>query len=243
MTDHVTAFEDSHALDAYDIKFIPVKPVSTLTRVWFIKCKLLEIVPPEYQSIMYMDSDIMATGSLDSLFQTIPVFKDGYIGMFNDVSTRFGLYGDNTYHGGVVLMQRNASESCLAGWCDRMEGHPAPGKEQMPWGVGEVEDDQIAMAAAVDVERTCQVWFLPDKHMLFMADFKSMLFGPRATFSHFTNAARRRLVGPWRWFWQAVIFSPRRVGQQCLPNALAAYTLSSRPVATTPARRILNASV
>lgn len=224
VTDQVANFQRRAALESYNVTFLEVEPVSTITRVWFIKCKLLEIVPAQYRTIMYIDSDIMATAPLDDLFSAIPVFDPGYIGMFNDVTTRFGrTSASETYHGGVVFLQRDASESCLAAWCDRMEGHPGPGSRQ-PWGVGEVEDDQIAIKAVVEQEAGCEVWWVPDRHMQFMADLQTMLFGPPATFSHFTNAARRRLVGPFRWFWRAFVFSDRRVGRQCLAEANAAYS-------------------
>jgi len=56
-----------------------------------------------------------------------------------------------------------------------------------------------------------------------MADVPTLLFGPPAMFSHFTNSARRRLRGPLRWFWDWFLFSNARVGRECLAEARAAY--------------------
>jgi hypothetical protein len=225
ITDTPEMFKSSSLQQAYGAKLQVVPTVQTLTRVWFIKCKLLELLPKAYMTLMYMDSDIMVTAPLQPLFAAVPEFEDGYVGMFSDVTTRYGVaLDDEKYHGGVVLLQREASESCCATWCNIMEGgtNNGSGPENSLWGAGEVMDDQIAMKEAVEVDQSCVVWFIPD-HLQFVSDWAGMVFTPQALLAHFTHTARTRLKGRLGFIWRYLALSNARVSPECRAQAQAAY--------------------
>ena len=226
VTDHADAMRS--VLDQYNVTYVSVPPVPSLRRVWFTKCKLLELVPARYRSVLYLDSDVMTVAPLDDFFASIPALPKGSIGMFSDATTRYGWAGGERYHAGVLLMQRNASESCLAAWCDCMLGHPAR-DGRAPESVNGAEDDQISMLSVVE-ENGCTIWFPADRHMQFMSDAGAMLALRPSTFIHFTRTARSRLLGRLRWFWRWLVFTPARAGGQCAVQAQAAYTPAPRPV-------------
>ena len=89
-----------------------VPPVDAhMTRAWWLKSQIFSFIPTKYQLVMYLDTDVIATSPLKKLFDTIPAFGFGTIGVFSEETTRFS--PQVGLHGGVLMMQRGASEQCL----------------------------------------------------------------------------------------------------------------------------------
>lgn len=216
VTDHADELKRG-TLELYGAKFLEQEPVQTINQVFFIKCKLLSILPASVKNVLYLDSDIMATAPLLQFFLSVPQLNHNHVGMFNDITTRWGRWDSSEqYHGGLVLMQRSASEGCLAAWCDRMS-RPQSGI------VGDVEDDQVAMKSCVEEEKSCEVTFMNDRFMRFMTDWRQLLSHRQpAVFSHFTHSARSHLSGSLGWLWRWLALE-RNVGDVCLDEAYDAF--------------------
>jgi hypothetical protein len=84
------------------------------------------------------DTDILATAPLEPLLRSIPHLEQGGIAVFSDITTRHGGSGSSElYHGGAVVLQRNATEPCCRDWC-ALINLPAteevmPPSQQQPW--------------------------------------------------------------------------------------------------------------
>lgn len=201
-----------HELDSFvhgfDIKTVQIPEVQTLSRAWWIKSQLLRILPEEYQTVLYIDSDIVVTRALQRFFAASPSLQDRQLGVFFEEDARTG-EAERSHHGGVVLMQRAASEPCLQAWSDKMSSLVprtlADGQEH--WGEGEVLDDQDAMDfLANEGNADCQFMPLPKGHLLFAADFWALALRWRPVFVHVTHTARKRYKGRFGWFHRTTAF-------------------------------------
>jgi hypothetical protein len=159
--------------------------------------------------------------------------------VFSDITTRHGGSGSSElYHGGAVVLQRNATEPCCRDWCALIN---LPASEDAPITAATM-DDQFALGNASAVyrhslsssnsssssySRGCAVHVLQDRHMKFMVDWWSLVWRKPAALSHFTHTARSHLKARsikgavHRW----LALSERNVGPQCLAQARTAYGL------------------
>jgi hypothetical protein len=216
LTDDPEAFRDTALTELYHVKLVHYEEsVDDVWSVFYIKCQLLDLLPGRYKTVMYMDSDIVVTAPLDEFWQSVPVLSEGHIAIFNSNTVRRGHpEPDIEYHGGLIVMERGSSESCLKGWGERMQRDVDSSHA--------VLDDQIAMKSAVEELGFCNSYFLPDHFMKFMSDWWSLVFKGPTAFSHFTRHSRKHLKSwaqaPWRRY--AIDLN---VDAQCLSEVRAAY--------------------
>lgn len=116
-------------------------------QIKWLKSKVFELVPPEYEFLIFMDSDIFIGQSLVPFVDISSkafVGNDSIIALFRDIG-----HTGSPYHTGVVVLSRTTSPPLVAQW----------GANIM---LGTFGSDQRAIEAAIDtLDGRDQVAMLP----------------------------------------------------------------------------------
>jgi hypothetical protein len=159
-----------------------------------VKCRLLDLVPEQLRSILYIDGDVIVGQPLESFWKNLErIWNSGggtrpevSLGMFEDCNAFTLGYcaGCDTWNSGVVSIVRGKSDDCLNSWCEKLA---AMGGE-----------DQAALDAVIAEGEHCQNIAAFERRYVRMMKDSFVFHGliSTKTFNHYTGLFRPQLLLP-----------------------------------------------
>lgn len=148
-----------------------------------LKMRILNDTDTAFEYLLFLDSDIEVTGSMDIFFDTMPAWDDACdVYMPHDV-----WYSNNfVYNAGTFLLRRSKSEQMMKLWYDRTTSKEYMGNKDQP---------AIAQLIASGDIRVCT---LPDRLVHYSTDVFNRWSAHTALFTHYltkkTNVHRCRAL-------------------------------------------------
>lgn len=194
LTDKESCF--TKAIGEYNIKIVAVPEKKSVMDIKALKPRLLEMVPPHIDSILYLDVDIVITRGLDYFLNMIgrDLAVDNNstsVVSHSKISSSFdyAAFGDarghyvgfcagcEKWHTGVMILRRGQGTRCLKAWEEIIQS-------------GRYRTDQQALDRAEQKGSCPQAYMLPPQYLLFAKDYIASLLTTGHTFVHVTSAGR-----------------------------------------------------